>query len=940
MNIGTFSNIVTISELHRMSYINHLQKTLRSNRKFVATSFITFVLATLSSCQTTSTKLDSAISPASKPHDADKLIVVDCLLPGQIRKLGSRFTYLSPRRPVKTSAIDCEIRGGEYTSFDRADYRTALNVWLPKAKEGDATAQTYVGEIFEKGLGTQADYRLALSWYRKAADQGYARAQVNLGFLYEKGLGVEKDLAHALNWYRKASGLVDDELQYASSIEATAASNAELTRLRSEVDLQQKEIQKVEGQLQKTRYQLQQQEKSLLKSEQEAERLHQLLGSMPAAPSEVTDNQTAELEEALLNQKIEIKKQRVTINTLKSSLAQQNKRLNEELQAARMQELGLQEDLSRQSDEIKSLRAKLVETQELLSKSHKQMAVLEPEFKQNQQRLLMASEELNHAKELASAGEKELQTLKNELKRREFQMQGQRETKANLLVIKAKYEKLLDQFEQKETQEISMTQDLARQEADIASWQKRLVETQQKLDTTQSQLSNTVSQLKRNQMQLSELQSQLTHAQGSVSKKEAEVRKLKEELNRSGATLQAQRDHIVQLHSDSLDYRERLAAIETERRLDTLKGPVIEILDPPVVLTRGLPSVRLRSNVKQRLVVGKVTASAGLLSFTVNGNAENTDATGTFRVNIPIEGNQVPVKMVAVDTRGKQASIEFLIIPKLRVVQEPKKRLPAKPAVTSKPNILANNVNFGTYNALIIGNNQYYQLPNLETAINDARATGRLLQEKYGFNTTLLIDANRYEILSALNKMREQLSANDNLLIYYAGHGELDAINSRGHWLPVDAQPDNPANWISSTAITDMLNTIQAKQILVVADSCYSGAMTRTSISKLPTDISTELQLEWLKVMTKTRSRTVLTSGGLKPVMDEGGGGVHSVFAKVFLDELRKNNKVLETDKLYNRLFGKVQKMAAAYGIDQQPEYAPIQHGGHEAGTFFFVPVQ
>src|SRR5262245_4463670 len=46
--------------------------------------------------------------PASR---AEELLVVDCLLPGQIRKLG-RMTFLTSRRPIKTSAQDCEIRGG------------------------------------------------------------------------------------------------------------------------------------------------------------------------------------------------------------------------------------------------------------------------------------------------------------------------------------------------------------------------------------------------------------------------------------------------------------------------------------------------------------------------------------------------------------------------------------------------------------------------------------------------------------------------------------------------------------------------------------------------------------------------------------------------------------------------------------------------------------
>jgi hypothetical protein len=38
--------------------------------------------------------------------------VVDCLLPSQVRQLGTQLTYLSARQVIKTSARDCEIRGG------------------------------------------------------------------------------------------------------------------------------------------------------------------------------------------------------------------------------------------------------------------------------------------------------------------------------------------------------------------------------------------------------------------------------------------------------------------------------------------------------------------------------------------------------------------------------------------------------------------------------------------------------------------------------------------------------------------------------------------------------------------------------------------------------------------------------------------------------------
>ena len=61
-----------------------------------------------------------AASSSAAPGSADALVVVDCLLPGQVRKLGT-MTFLTARHPLKTSPQDCEMRGGAYVAYDRAD---------------------------------------------------------------------------------------------------------------------------------------------------------------------------------------------------------------------------------------------------------------------------------------------------------------------------------------------------------------------------------------------------------------------------------------------------------------------------------------------------------------------------------------------------------------------------------------------------------------------------------------------------------------------------------------------------------------------------------------------------------------------------------------------------------------------------------------------------
>jgi hypothetical protein len=158
---------------------------------------------------------------------AEDLNVVDCLLPGKMRRMGSTINWVTRPRPVKQTATDCEILGGQYILFDRSNPDTALSVWKSAAEAGDPTAQTYVGEIYARGLGRERDYGTAALWYRKAADQGYPRAQLLLGTLYEKGLGVERDPVKALDLYRKAAGLSEDKVVYLS--QALAASRASQT---------------------------------------------------------------------------------------------------------------------------------------------------------------------------------------------------------------------------------------------------------------------------------------------------------------------------------------------------------------------------------------------------------------------------------------------------------------------------------------------------------------------------------------------------------------------------------------------------------------------------------------------------------------------------------------------------------------------------------------
>jgi|GEM_PF-6941774 len=237
----------------------------------------------------------------------------------------------------------------------------------------------------------------------------------------------------------------------------------------------------------------------------------------------------------------------------------------------------------------------------------------------------------------------------------------------------------------------------------------------------------------------------------------------------------------------------------------------------------------------------------------------------------------------------------------------------------------------GKYFALVVGNNAYENIRKLETAEEDAREVERTLREQYGFETRLLLNATRQQIISALNAYRRELGPEASLLVYYAGHGLSDRAIDRTYWLPVDARPDDNANWISADDITSNIKGIAARHVLIVSDSCYSGTLTRAV--EAPAAGAVGARGRYLQKMFAGKSRTLMASGGNEPVLD-GGGGRHSVFAGALLHGLSRIDRDQFTAA---ELFRGYVEESVAGRAAQTPEYNPLRNSGHESGDFVFV---
>ena len=168
-------------------------------------------------------------------------------------------------------------------------------------------------------------------------------------------------------------------------------------------------------------------------------------------------------------------------------------------------------------------------------------------------------------------------------------------------------------------------------------------------------------------------------------------------------------------------------------------------------------------------------------------------------------------------------------------------KFPAPQIETAPLPLMADNLKLGeinmddiNYHALIIGINNYdSSIGELDTAVNDAKALDDILTYKYGFKTKTLIDedATRDQIIDTLDYYIDTLISNDNLLIYFAGHGKLDIGDDKAsYWLPFDAKYDSKSRWISNLELSSRIKSLKSKHVLVIADSCYAGAQDRGSI--------------------------------------------------------------------------------------------------------------
>jgi len=241
--------------------------------------------------------------------------------------------------------------------------------------------------------------------------------------------------------------------------------------------------------------------------------------------------------------------------------------------------------------------------------------------------------------------------------------------------------------------------------------------------------------------------------------------------------------------------------------------------------------------------------------------------------------------------------------------------------------------------ALLIGISNYKHLAPLATPEKDVEAIAKVLHEQYGFTTKVLLNPTRADIMGVFGFYRKTLSKDSKLLIFYAGHGFLDTEVDEAYWLPLDARSDTNSNWISADDITRAVRGIASRHVLVISDSCYSGAILDDEAGQrairglrvnegLPTE-----ETELIEKLDQRASRNLMTSGSKEPVADAGAPG-HSIFADALVRGLNEmpSLKFAASDVFY--LFV---KRKVGGNSQQLPQYGILRNSGDELGDFVFT---
>ena len=217
-------------------------------------------------------------------------------------------------------------------------------------------------------------------------------------------------------------------------------------------------------------------------------------------------------------------------------------------------------------------------------------------------------------------------------------------------------------------------------------------------------------------------------------------------------------------------------------------SPEILIISP-----RVKEGEKYKSNTPEINLIGRATDESGVSSVIINSEIKEFSEAGVFTGKLTLKPGDNEVTVIAMDKKNNYRESKFII-----EYTPPKLSLADKVTKESK------------YYGLIIGIDNYEDpaIPYLDNPIRDAQSFYDVLTAKYTFdkkNIQFIKDAKREDIINSLDELSKKVTPEDNLLIFYAGHGYWYKEANIGYWLPSDASQNSKSAWFRNSTLVDYL---------------------------------------------------------------------------------------------------------------------------------------
>ena len=359
---------------------------------------------------------------------------------------------------------------------------------------------------------------------------------------------------------------------------------------------------------------------------------------------------------------------------------------------------------------------------------------------------------------------------------------------------------------------------------------------------------------------------------------------------------------------------QEVKSVKSSLRISNIPVPEVKEVpdtEPPLIeyISPKIPAgFRYVSKLPEMDLIGKATDNTGVSFVSVNSEMQSITETGVFNTRLELQPGENQFRIVAMDEKENLKEQFFLVdyVP---------------PVVTLEDKISEE----ATYYGLIIGIDKYRDknIPGLNNPISDAEKLYQTLIKYYHFeaeNIQLVKDATRADIIRSLDKLAELVTPEDNLLIFYAGHGWWDGAANNGYWLPSDANENEKTNWFRNSTLVDYLKEIETKHTLLITDACFGGSIFKTRSAFGSKERAYEKLYE-------LPSRKAMTSGNLSEVPDR------SSFTKYLIRRLEENRDTyLSSEQLFSSF-----RLAVMNNSDAIPMYGEIDKVGDEGGDFIFL---